>query len=96
MATEKHIHIPFRAALRLILGYAARRLNEQIRAVIFIVSYLFIFQLVVLRLPLTQGGRIISGIGMVVVGLTLFLEGIRLGLIPLGKQVGLKLPERCR
>lgn len=96
MARNNYIHIPLRAAIRLVLGYSSRRLHEQLRSVIFIVAYLAVFQLVVLRLPLSQGGRVIGGIGMVIVGLTLFLEGIRLGLIPLGKQVGLKLPERCR
>ncbi|MDZ7795353.1 MAG: DUF1538 family protein [Spirochaetia bacterium] len=79
-----HIHIPLRSSIPLIVGYAKARIVEQIRSVSFILLYLIVFQRFVLGIPITDGLWIAIGIGMVVLGLTLFLEGIKLGIMPLG------------
>ncbi len=74
--------------------YARQRLRDQFKAVAFIVLYLVAFQLLVLGTAPAGALRIAGGIGMVVIGLTLFLEGLLLGLMPLGERVGLRLPQR--
>lgn len=80
--------------LELLGPYLRTRLMEQVRAVAFIVSYLVLFQLLILRIPIVQAGSIALGLGLVVVGLALFMEGLKLGLMPLGEQLGIKLPGR--
>jgi len=78
----------------LLSPYIRKRLLAQIRAVSFIVVYLILFQTIVLRLPGDQSLVISGGIGLVVVGLALFMEGLFLGLMPLGESIGLKIPGR--
>ncbi len=78
----------------MIWTYARQRLAEQARAVAFIVLYLVLFQLVVLQTVPKGAGRVAGGLGMVVVGLAFFLEGLFLGLMPLGERVGQQLPQR--
>jgi hypothetical protein len=80
----------------MISGYIGRKIKEQIRAVSFIVVYLIVFQLAILRSPETLQLSHLLGILLVVIGLTFFLEGLYLGLMPLGESVGLKLPRRTR
>ncbi len=94
MNKPTRIRIPPRAALAMIGAYVRQRLAEQVRAVAFIVIYLVAFQMLVLRTTPANALRVAAGIGMVVLGLTLFLEGLILGLMPIGERVGLKLPQR--
>ena len=94
MMSSDRIHIPPRTALRMIGRYARMRLAEQARAVAFIVAYLLVFQLFVVGSPPAHAVRIALGLGFVTLGLALFLEGLLLGLMPLGEQVGVRLPRR--
>lgn len=75
-------------------GYAKNRIYEQVKLVAFIIIYLVAFQLIVLRVPISNALSIAGGIGIVILGLTFFLEGLILGLMPLGERVGVKLPTR--
>ncbi len=96
MKRKKRIRIPFRASVKLFADYAGRRLAQQVRVVAFILIYLFFFQFAILNQPLKEGPWIFGGILMVILGLTLFLEGIRLGLMPIGEQVGVGLPAKYK
>lgn len=90
------IRIPLRSSIPMISGYVKTRIVEQIRAVSFILIYLIIFQRLVLGIPIIDGLWIAVGIAMVILGLTFFLEGIKLGIMPLGEKVGVTLPEKCK
>jgi len=68
-----------RAALRLVSG-SARDLS-------FIVLVIALFQLAVLRQPFPDLGGVLVGMGMVVLGLALFVRGLDLGLFPLGESM---------
>jgi hypothetical protein len=91
---DTRIRIPFSTVVRMIANYAGVRLREQVKSVAFIVVYLIAFQVLIFGRAPEQSLRIAGGIAAVVLGLTLFLEGILLGLMPLAKRVGLKLPSR--
>lgn len=91
---QEKIRIPPKAALTMVLSYARRRIGEQLRAVWFIVAYLVLFQTVVLRVPIASAVTVGAGIAMVVLGLAFFLEGLLLGIMPLGERVGVLLPVR--
>jgi len=95
MNKAKRISIPFRAAVSMLSAYAWGRLAEQARAVAFIVIYLGLFQVFVLGMTLRMAIGFAGGIGLVILGLALFLEGLLLGLMPIGERVGVKLPQRA-
>ncbi|HBQ83426.1 MAG TPA: hypothetical protein DD745_11180 [Bacteroidales bacterium] len=90
----KHKKIPFRDAIVMLSGYAKSRIAEQIRSVAFIIIYLIVFQTLILGVPLANALATAGGIALVVFGLAFFLEGLVLGLMPLGERVGVKLPTR--
>jgi len=95
MSSTERIHVPFRMALSMIGRHARIKLMVQLRSVAFIILYLAGFQMLVLREMPYPMLRIGAGILMVVAGLTLFLEGLLVGLMPLAERVGLQLPRRC-
>ncbi|MEM6574967.1 MAG: DUF1538 domain-containing protein [Pseudomonadota bacterium] len=79
--------------LRILYPYFAENLMEQVRSVWFIVVYLVVFQILVLGLPIVYATMIGVGIVIVAVGLMFFMEGLRLGLMPLGETIGAVLPR---
>ncbi|MCR4790793.1 MAG: DUF1538 domain-containing protein [Treponemataceae bacterium] len=83
-------------ALQLMLPYAKNKILEQVKAVSVIVIYLILFQLLILRLPIQQFGVIALGILLVVIGLAFFIDGLNLGLMPLGEICGVKLPQKSK
>ena len=90
----KHKKVPLRDALAMLSEYARRRIFAQIRSVAFIIIYLVVFQVFILRVPLSNALLTAGGIGLVIFGLTFFLEGLVIGFMPLGERVGVKLPAR--
>ncbi|NHB67434.1 DUF1538 domain-containing protein [Perlabentimonas gracilis] len=91
---KKRIKIPFKSAFGMLGGYAKDRIVEQIRLIAFVIVYLVTFQVLILQVPLADALPIAGGIGLVVFGLAFFLEGLLLGLMPLGERVGVKLPTK--
>ncbi|HET57485.1 MAG TPA: DUF1538 domain-containing protein [Deltaproteobacteria bacterium] len=92
--TEKKIHIGFRRAMMLLCPYIWKRIRAQVQSVWLIIVYLFLFQILVLRLAVDDALVISAGLVIVILGLTLFLEGLFLGLMSLGEAIGLRLPRK--
>ncbi|MEO0366423.1 MAG: DUF1538 domain-containing protein [Pseudomonadota bacterium] len=84
-----------RDTLRVLWPYAKRQFLTQLSGIWFIVAYLGLFQIVVLKLPIAFAGMILLGILVVITGLMFFMEGLRLGLMPLGETIGTILPKRA-
>lgn len=82
-------------AMEMLLGYAGGKLADQLRAVAFVVIYLLVSQLFIFKVPLHNAVSLALGVASTVLGLTLFLEGLFLGIMPLGEQCGLRLPARA-
>lgn len=96
MSTHFHsdrLTLGWRDTYRLLLPYAKRNLIDQLKSIWFIVAYLVLFQLLVLQLPLVFSAMIAVGIGVVALGLMFFMEGLRVGLMPLGEAIGVVLPR---
>ncbi len=91
----KRIRISFQQAIGLILPYIKSRVMEQVRSVWLIILYLVLFQILVLGIPILDASIITFGMAMVIIGLTFFMEGLLLGLMPLGELIGIKLPQRA-
>lgn len=84
-----------RDTLRVLWPYIKRNFFTQVEGIWFIVAYLIVFQLLVLQLPIVFAAMISVGIFIVAVGLMFFMEGLRLGLMPLGEVIGSILPRNC-
>lgn len=89
------IRIPLRRRLAMIGAYARSRLGAQARAVAFVVLYLVAAQVFVFRGRLLDPASAFAGIAATVLGLAFFLEGLFLGIMPLGERCGLRLPGRA-
>lgn len=92
----ERIPIGFVDASRLLLGYAFAKLREQSLIVLPLVAFLILFQVFVLREKVAQAFGVTIGIALVILGLAFFMEGVRLGLIPLAERIGASLPEKVR
>ncbi len=94
-APEK-IDVTFSEAMKILLPYSWHQIREQIITVAPVCLYLVVFQLTILRYSLTQVGWITGGIAVVILGLVFFLEGVRIGLVPLGETIGDTLPGKSK
>lgn len=92
---QKQVRIPFGRAVAMVGSYARSRLGTQARSVAFIVAYLLLTQALVFKVPIREGLGVALGIAATVAGLALFLEGLFLGIMPLGEQSGLSLPGKA-
>ncbi|MDD3762760.1 MAG: DUF1538 domain-containing protein [Nevskiales bacterium] len=92
-ATTGRVRLSFGETLKILGPYFYENLLEQLRAVWFIVAYLLLFQILILGLPIVHAVMIGVGIAIVALGLMFFMEGLRLGLMPLGETIGAILPR---
>jgi hypothetical protein len=81
-------------AVALVEPYVRVRLMEQVRAVVPLGLYLALFQLLILEQLVEDSWLIMGGLFAVMVGLMFFMEGLKLGLMPLGEMIGSGLPRR--
>ncbi len=88
--------LPFSQSTALIGNYIWARISEQLRSAIPVVLYLLAVQIFVLGVPVREAGFVALGVVMVVVGLSAFLEGLMLAVMPLGELCGVNLPRRVR
>ncbi|MGR8946709.1 MAG: DUF1538 domain-containing protein [Gammaproteobacteria bacterium] len=79
---------------RLLGPFVSVRFIDQARAVLPLAIYLALFQLVLLRSAVTDSWMISFGLFAAIVGLMLFMEGLRLGLMPFGENIGNNLPKK--
>jgi hypothetical protein len=89
------IHVRTLDAYRIIQPYVSVRFMEQVRAVVPLALYLMLFQILVVHQPIADAGKISAGLLAVMVGLMLFMEGLKLGLMPLGETLGTRLPSKA-
>ncbi len=89
------INIGFFKALNLLIPYTSSRIFEQIKAVMPLAAYLFIFQLLILRQPIQEATIIGLGLVAVIIGLAVFMEGLKVGLMPFGTIIGDNLPKKA-
>jgi len=90
----RKIKVSFSLAFGLLAPYIKDRVIGQIKSVWLIILYLVFFQTVILGIRIADASIIAIGIVLVVAGLTFFMEGLFLGLMPLGELVGVKLPQK--
>lgn len=90
------IHYTLNDAIRIIKPYVKSRWNEQFKVVIPIALYLLLFELIILRQPVTDWLAISVGIFVIILGLMMFMEGLKVGLMPFGETIGYLLPIKSK
>ncbi len=80
--------------MHILLPYSWHRVRDQLITVAPVCLYLALFQILFLRYGLSKIGWVTGGVALVIVGLVFFLEGVRIGLEPLGETVGDTLPNK--
>ncbi|HSB94095.1 MAG TPA: DUF1538 domain-containing protein [Flavitalea sp.] len=91
---NKKIKLGFSGVVGILRPYIRSRFLEQLKSVWVIIAYLILFQILVLQLPIVYSLTIALGVLIVIIGLMFFLEGLMLGLMPLGELLGTKLPVK--
>ena len=79
---------------RLVKTHLQGRFMEQFRVVIPLAAYLILFLVFILNQRVSAPWSMAFGLFGVVVGLMLFMEGLKLGLMPLGEAIGHTLPRK--
>jgi hypothetical protein len=90
------VKVTFKQAMEMLFQYVKCRIVGQIKSVTLIIVYLILFQTIVLRMAIAEASIIAVGLALVIVGLTFFMEGLILGLMPLGEVIGLELPQKSK
>lgn len=80
---------------RLLQPYISVRFIEQMRAVLPLALYLLLFQILILHQEVSIPESIIIGLLAVMIGLMLFMEGLKRGLMPFGELIGKTLPAKA-
>jgi hypothetical protein len=78
----------------LLQPYLSVRIMEQISAVFPLAAYLILFQIIVLQRSIMGASQITIGLVAVIIGLMIFMEGLKLGLMPFGDIIGNTLPKK--
>ncbi len=78
--------------LTILRPYVGPRFFDQVRSVAPLAAYLALFQALVLETPVQDAVRVSIALVAVMVGLMLFMEGLKIGLMPLGARMGETLP----
>ncbi len=84
-----------RDVYRLLRPYLSIRFFEQVRAVLPLAVYLALFQLFILRESIADAATITAGLVAVIIGLMIFMEGLKVGLMPFGESLGTSLPAKA-
>jgi len=80
--------------VKILQPYLSTRFIDQARAVVPLAIYLALFQYMVLRTPVMDASIIAGGLFAVMIGLMMFMEGLKLGLMPFGEVIGNTLPRK--
>src|SRR5262245_13115823 len=92
---EYDIKITPKLVWAIVAPYFSEKFMEQVKALLPVSIFLFVFQLLVLRQGVVAAFSITVGLLAVIMGLMFFIEGIRLGVMPLGENIGATLPAKA-
>ncbi len=76
------------------IRYIAGRIGNAARDLLPIVVVIAFFQLVIIRQPLPDFGTILIGSLMVVIGLSMFIQGLEMALFPIGEHMAHELARK--
>ena len=92
--TLQKLQVSAKDIYRILAPYTSVRFLDQAKAVIPLAIYLVLFQILILRQGVSDSVIIGGGLLAVMMGLMLFMEGLKLGLMPFGESIGNILPVK--
>lgn len=90
----ERVRLSLSEQFRILGNYAYHNIKEQIIVVIPVCLYMALFQIVIMQYGFSLVAWLTGGIACVILGLTFFLEGVKIGLVPIGEAVGNTLPKK--
>ena len=78
----------------MIIALILKKLKNAFTDLLPIILVIAFFQIVVLRQPLPQMGEVIFGALLIVIGLSLFVQGLEMGLFPIGEAMAQALARK--
>jgi hypothetical protein len=90
----ERIQVGFKSAVVIVAPFIWDKYFDQIKACMPVSLYLVVFQLLALQKPIDEALTIGFGIFVVMLGLMFFMEGLKLGLMPFGENIGSTLPAK--
>lgn len=78
----------------MIFFFVLKKFKEAVTDLLPIIVVIAFFQIVVLHQPLPQFGEVLIGALLVVAGLTLFVQGLEMGLFPIGEAMAQALARK--
>jgi hypothetical protein len=91
---REKITLSFKESFSLIKIYAFSKIKPQFKAVFMVSVFLAAVQYFVLETPIKNALSIAVCVAAAILGLSFFLEGLFLGIMPLGEQCGMRLPSK--
>jgi hypothetical protein len=91
---EGMIKLSLRESIPMINSYAFTKIKPQFRAVLTASAFLILAQRFILGVPIENALTVAICISAAIIGLSFFLEGLFLGVMPLGEQCGMRLPAK--
>ena len=76
------------------LGYILKRLRSAATDLLPIILVIAFFQIVIIRQPLPNLGEILAGTVIVIIGLSMFIEGLESALFPIGENMAQALTRK--
>lgn len=76
------------------LSYILTKIRQAFTDLLPIILVIGFFQLLIIRQPLPQLGEMIFGTIMVIIGLSMFIEGLEMALFPLGESMAQALTRK--
>ncbi len=70
------------------------KLTEAVKDLVPLIIVVVFFQVVVIRQPFPDIGKVIIGVIFVIIGLMLFIEGLKMGLFPIGETLAYALAKK--
>ena len=86
--TERRYRVPT------LIGPVFRKLKDAGRDLLPVILVISVFQLAVLRQPFPELFEVIVGVVLVIIGLMLFVQGLEMGLFPIGEALAIAFARK--
>jgi hypothetical protein len=91
---KKPVKLTPREYLPMLKSYAYTKIQPQFKSVLSVSAFTALTQYFILGVPLENSFTIAVFVAAAILGLSFFLEGLFLGIMPLGEQCGMYLPAK--
>lgn len=91
-----NIRITPKLVFNIVGPYVYEKVAEQVKALLPICLFLVGFQMLVFRMDIPGAMGISLGLCGVIMGLMFFIDGLRVGVMPLGENIGSTLPAKAK